>query len=220
MTSLLSGGSLGRYQIIEEIGRGGMATVFKAFDPQLGRDVAIKVLASFNTEDPTFVERFRNEAQSVGGLNHPNILAVHDFGEDKGFTYIVMEFPTGGTLKDRLDRRLSVAEALELLTPLAAALDYAHGRGVMHRDIKPANVLLDEGGRPVLADFGLARLMGGASGLTGTGSVLGTAEYMAPEQALGRTLDHKADLYAFEIGIANAAVLLETLSNRRFPPSC
>ena len=141
------------------------------------------------------MERFRNEAQSVAGLNHPNILAVHDFGEDKEFTYIVMEYLTGGTLKDRLDRRLSVDEALEILTPLASALDYAHGRGVIHRDIKPSNVLHDEEGRPVLADFGLARLMGGASGMTGTGSVLGTAEYMA----LGRTLDHKADLYAFGV---------------------
>ena len=199
MTSLLPGGRLGRYQVIEEIGRGGMATVFRALDPSLKRDVAIKVLPSYMSEDPSFVDRFSHEAQAVAGLVHPNIIRVYDFGEDKGFSFIVMEYVAGGTLVDRLDRPLEVSEAVRFIGPLGAALQYAHGQRVVHRDIKPSNVLLDQAGRPILADFGLARMLEGSAYLTQAGEVLGTAEYMAPEQALGRQADQRSDLYALGI---------------------
>ena len=199
MTSLLPGGRLGRYQVIEEIGRGGMATVFRALDPSLKRDVAIKVLPSYMSEDPSFVDRFSQEAQAVAGLVHPNIIRVFDFGEDKGFSFIVMEYVSGGTLVDRLDRPLEVSEAVEFIGPLGEALQYAHGQGVVHRDIKPSNVLLNEAGRPILADFGLARMLEGSAYLTQAGEVLGTAEYMAPEQGLGRQADQRSDLYSLGI---------------------
>ena len=199
MASLLPGGSLGRYQVVEEIGRGGMAVVFRAFDPRLERDVAVKVLPSHSSEDPTYVERFRNEARAVARLNHPNILRVHDFGEDKGFIYLVTEYLTGGTLRDRIGKPILLDSVIETLTPLASALDYAHSRDVIHRDIKPANILLDEEGTPILTDFGLARLMEAGAKVTGTGAVVGTPEYISPEQALGRPVDHRCDLYAFGV---------------------
>ena len=217
MVSLPSGSRLGRYQILELIGRGGMASVFRAHDPQLNRHVAVKVLPSFQAEDPTFVERFRQEAQAVARLSHPNIIQVHDFGDDKGFSYIVMEYLTGGTFSDRLRRSLPLAEALDLLTPLAQALEYAHGEGIVHRDLKPANVLLDNAGRSKLSDFGLARLLEGSAGLTRADAVLGTPEYMAPEQALGRPADQKSDLYA--LGIIVYQMLLGQTPFRGETPS-
>ena len=206
MTSLLPGGRLGRYQVIEQIGRGGMATVFRALDPSLKRDVAIKVLPSYMSEDPSFVDRFSHEAQAVAGLVHPNIIRVYDFGEDKGFSFIVMEHVTGGTLVDRLDQPLEISEALGFTRPLGEALQYAHGQGVIHRDIKPSNVLLDEAGRPILADFGLARMLEGSAYLTQGGEVLGTAEYMAPEQALGRQADQRSDMYSLGIVVYQMVV--------------
>ena len=215
--SMLPGSVLGRYQIVEGIGRGGMASVFRAVDPELNRDVAIKVLPSFQTEDPTFVERFRQEAQAVARLTHPNIIRVHDFGEDKGFTYIVMEYVTGGTLMDRLNRQLPLADVVDLVSPIAQALDYAHGQGIVHRDIKPANVLLDANGTPILTDFGLARMLEGGAALTRAGAAMGTPEYMAPEQALGRTVDQKADLYAF--GVVVYQMLTRKLPFRGDTPS-
>ena len=199
MTSLLPGGSLGRYQVVEEIGRGGMAVVFRAFDPVLDREVALKALSSYEADDPTFVERFRNEARSVARLSHSNIVQIHDFGEDKGFVYIVMELLTSGTLKDRLVERFSLTESLELLRPLAGALDYAHEQGVIHRDIKPSNVLLTAAGKPVLCDFGIAQILQQSPSLTRTGAAVGTPEYMAPEQALGQSPDRRADLYAMAV---------------------
>ena len=197
--SLLPGSTLGRYQVVEAIGRGGMASVFRAHDPELNRFVAIKVLPSFHADDPTFVQRFRQEAQAVARLSHPNVIQVHDFGEDKGFSYIVMELVTGGTLRDRMGRRMPLTEAMGLIVPLAAALDYAHQRGVIHRDIKPTNVLLDPDGRPLLSDFGLARLLENSAGLTRPDTIMGTPEYMAPELALGQRADQRADLYALGI---------------------
>ena len=196
MVSLPSGSKLGRYQVTDLLGHGGMASVFKASDPELNRFVAVKVLPSYHAEDPTFVERFRREAQAIAGLNHPNIIQVHDFGEDKGFIYIVMEYVTGGTLEDRLKDRYTLDDVLELISPLADALDYAHRQGIIHRDMKPANVLLDDGGKPILTDFGLARVLESSAGLTRTDAIVGTPEYMAPEQALGGSVDHRADLYS------------------------
>ena len=199
MESLLPGSSLGRYQLVEWIGRGGMASVFRALDPQLKRHVAIKVLPSYQAADPTFVERFKREAQAVARLNHPNIVRIHDFGDDKGFTYIVMELVTGGSLQERMDRRFSLTEVLHLVTPLAQALESAHGEGIVHRDIKPSNVLLDAEGNPILSDFGLARMLEGSAGLTRPDSVLGTPAYMSPEQALGRPADQRSDIYSLAV---------------------
>jgi tRNA A-37 threonylcarbamoyl transferase component Bud32 len=199
MVSHLTGGTLGRYNILEAVGRGGMATVFRAFDSQLGRVVALKVMPSFRAEEPAFLERFRNEARAVAQLSHPNILRVHDFGEDKGFTYLVMEFLTGGTIKDLLNRRLTLSETLSLLAPLADALDYAHANGVVHRDIKSSNIMLDANGNSVLTDFGLARIMRRTESLTREGLVIGTAEYMSPEQALGRPVDRRSDIYSLGV---------------------
>ena len=173
--------------------------MFKAYDPELNRHVAIKVLPSYRPDDPTFVERFRREAQAVASLNHPNIIKIYDFGEDKGFSYILMEHITGGTLEDLLGDRLPLTRVLDLVAPLAEALESAHGQGIIHRDIKPANVLLKEDGKPILSDFGLARSLEGGAGLTKADTVMGTPEYMSPEQALGRPADQRSDLYALAI---------------------
>jgi len=199
MASLLPGSILGRYEIVDLIGRGGMATVYKAHDPLLGRDVAVKVLVSYSLDDPLFLERFTQEAQAIARLSHPNILQVYDFGEDKGFAYIVTEFIPGGTLQDRMGSPLSVGDAVALLRPLAGALDYAHSQDIVHRDIKPSNVLLADGRRPVLADFGLSKVMSELSRVTSAGIPVGTPEYMAPEQGLGRDADFKSDLYSLGV---------------------
>ena len=200
MVTIAPGSSLGRYRIIEQIGQGGMATVFRAHDPTLDREVAIKVLPSYHMDDPTFADRFAQEARTAAGLRHANILQIYDFGEDKGFTYIVTELVTGGTLQDKLGPEpLSVAETIRLMSPLADALDYAHAQGIIHRDIKPANVLLDEDQRPILADFGLARMLEASIRLTQASQALGTPEFMSPEQAKGGDTDHRSDLYAFGV---------------------
>ena len=199
MVALPPGSRLGRYQVLEQIGRGGMATVFRAYDPVLDRHVALKVMPSFQAEDPTFVARFKQEAQAVAALSHPNIIQVHDFGEDKGFTFIVMEYLTGGTLLRHMTDPLPISEVLKWVIPLARALEYAHGEGIIHRDVKPANVLIDDNGDIKLSDFGLARLLAGSAGLTAKDTVLGTPEYMAPEQALGLPADQKSDLYSLGV---------------------
>ena len=200
MVSIPPGSALGRYRVVEQLGRGGMATVFRAHDPTLDRYVAVKVLPSYYTEDPTFVGRFSQEAQTIARLSHPNILQIYDFGEDKGFTYIVSELVPGGTLLDRLGSGpLSTEETLHFMRPLAEALDYAHAQRIIHRDLKPANILLDAEARPILADFGLARMLESSTRFTQTSQALGTPEYMAPEQAMGGDADHRSDLYAFGI---------------------
>lgn len=200
MVSLFPGSSLGRYRVIEQLGRGGMATVFKCHDPNLDRHVAVKVLPSYYTEDPTFVGRFAQEARTVASLNNPNILQIFDFGDDKGFTYIVTEMVSGGTLEDKLTGDpLPIEDVLRYMRPLAQALDYAHASGIIHRDLKPANVLLSEDDRPILADFGLARMLESAVRFTQANQALGTPEYMAPEQAMGADADHRSDLYAVGI---------------------
>ena len=202
MVSIPPGSSLGRYRVIEQLGRGGMATVFRCHDPNLDRYVAVKVLPSFHTDDPTFTARFSQEAQTVAKLNHPNILQIYDFGEDKGFTYIVSELVPGGDLQDMLEgTAMPALEVLKFMGPLAEALDYAHAAGIVHRDLKPANVLLDNDGRAILADFGLARMLESTTRFTQASQALGTPEYMAPEQAMGADADHRSDLYAFGVMI-------------------
>jgi hypothetical protein len=205
---VVPGAQLGQYRIVEQVGRGGMATVYKAFQPALNRYVAVKVLPAFYAEDPQFLERFRQEAQTVSQLRHPNILAVFDFGEQDGVTFMVSEFLSGGTLEQLLGGPLPPERVVELLRPVAAALDYAHARGTIHRDVKPSNVMLTEDGTPVLTDFGLARIVSGSTRLTATGVSVGTPEYMAPEQAAGESTTAASDRYALGI------VLYEMLTGR------
>ncbi len=202
------GAVVGSYRVMERIGRGGMATVFRAYQPALDRQVALKVLPEFFAEEETYRERFQQEAMSVARLRHPNILQVFDFGDADGIAYIVMELVEGGTLSDRLGEPMQLDAVLSLLEPLAAALDYAHSRGVLHRDIKPSNVLLREDGTPVLADFGLAKLAGARRRLTESGMVMGTPEYMSPEQAGDDQVGPASDRYAM------AVVAYEMLTGR------
>ena len=193
------GAVLGSYRVMERIGRGGMATVFRAYQPALDRQVALKVLPDFFAEEETYRRRFQQEAMSVARLRHPNILQVFDFGDADGIAYIVMELIEGGTLSERLGEPMQLDAVLSLLEPLAAALDYAHSRGVLHRDIKPSNVLLRDDGTPVLADFGLARMAGALRRLTETGMVMGTPEYMSPEQAGDDQIGPASDRYAMAV---------------------
>ncbi len=194
----VTGLTLGQYEIGERIGSGGMATVYRGRQISLNREVAIKVLPAHFSNDETFVERFKQEAVSVANLRHPNILSVIDFGEQNGIIYMVTEFVPGGNLAERLGVPLDLDDVLGVMTPLASALDYAHSRGIVHRDLKPANVLMTLTDEPILADFGLARILEGTR-LTRSGSALGTPEYMAPEQAMAATVSAATDIYAFGI---------------------
>ncbi|CAA9548432.1 MAG: tolB protein precursor, periplasmic protein involved in the tonb-independent uptake of group A colicins [uncultured Thermomicrobiales bacterium] len=210
----LDGKTLSRYRIEAQIGRGGMASVYRATDPAFRRTVAIKVLAPHLARDPQFVERFLREAHSSAHLQHPHIIPVYDVGEQDGLAFLVMQYVDGGTLRDRLNgqegKRLPTAEALAILRPVALALDYAHRQGVIHRDIKPNNILLSSQGYPLLADFGIAKVLEAEhlSSITATGMLVGTPEYMSPEQAQGMPVDGRSDLYAL------ATVLYEALTGR------
>ena len=197
--SLHPGVAVGSYQIAERIGRGGMATVYRAYHPALDRMVAIKVLPEFFAEDAIYRERFQHEAWSIARLKHENILQVFDYGNEDGVAYIVMELVGGGTLADRLGAPMQLDSVLSVLEPLAAALDYAHSRGVLHRDIKPTNILLRDDGTPVLADFGLAKMTDAVRRLTTSGTVMGTPEYMSPEQASDDRLGPASDRYSLAV---------------------
>ncbi|MGH7760199.1 MAG: protein kinase domain-containing protein [Candidatus Dormibacteraceae bacterium] len=197
--SLEAGAVLGAYTIVEQIGRGGMATVYKAHHAGLDRYVAIKVLPDFFAEDEEYRHRFQHEARSIARLKHPNILNVYDFGQECGITYLVLELVGGGTLSDRLGGQMELQEVVTFLRPLAGALDHAHSQGVLHRDIKPSNILLHKDGTPVLADFGLAKMAAPVKKLTASGIVLGTPEYMSPEQASGGPIGPASDIYALGI---------------------
>jgi len=172
--------------------------VYKAHHWALDRDVAIKVLPDFFAEDEGYRERFQQEARSVAKLKHPNILNVFDFGQETGITYLVLELVEGGTLAERLGRPMDLEDVVRILRPIASALDYAHSQGIVHRDIKPSNILIHRDGTPVLADFGLAK-MAGAQKLTATGMVLGTPEYMSPEQSTGERIGPASDRYSFAV---------------------
>ena len=191
--------TIGPYQLEERIGRGGMATVYRAYHPALDRRVAVKVLPDFFAEDSVYRQRFQDEARSVARLRHPHIVEIFDFGDDGGVPYIVMELVEGGNLADRLREPMPLDLVLQTLEPVADALDYAHSRGVLHRDIKPSNILLRKDGAPVLADFGLAALEGRERRLTATGSAMGTPEYMSPEQASGGQVGPTSDLYSLAV---------------------
>jgi serine/threonine-protein kinase len=189
----------GRYRIIRRLGSGGMADVYLAEDTQLGRNVALKLLYRRFAEDEEFVERFRREASSAAGLQHPNIVQVFDRGEWDGTYYIAMEFLTGRNLTQvvRDHGALDPALAVDLTIQILKAARFAHRRGVVHRDIKPHNVIVDDEGRAKVTDFGIARA--GASDMTETGSIMGTAQYLSPEQAQGHPVDSRADLYSIGI---------------------
>src|SRR2546428_5624168 len=194
-----TGMTLGPYRVIERIGRGGMASVHRAYHPGLDRYVAIKVLPDFFADDPGYRERFQQEARSVARLKHPNILEVFDFGYEEGLAYLVLELVEGGTLQDRVGSPMELREVILMLDQLAGALDHAHAHGILHRDIKPSNILLHKDGTPVLADFGLARMAGSLRRLTSSGTVMGTPEYMSPEQAADEPIGPASDLYSFAI---------------------
>jgi len=196
----------GRYRLVERIGSGGMADVWRATDPELDRDVAIKVLHENFARDSEFVERFRREASSAAGLQHPNVVSIYDRGTYEGSYYIAMELIEGSSLRDLITRGLEPGEAIEVTRQVLAAASFAHGRGIVHRDLKPMNVLIDREGRVKVADFGIARA--GNSEITQTGSVMGTAQYLSPEQAQGVDVGPGTDIYS--IGV----MLFEMLTGR------
>ena len=203
--------TLGKYTLGALLGQGGMGAVYRSHHPLLNRPVAIKVMLANIAADPQAHQRFLREAQVVAVLSHPNIVNIFDVDVQDGQPYIVMDFAPGGSLAARLQAGpIALDETLRLAIPLADALAYAHGQGLIHRDLKPANVLLRPDGSPVLADFGLARPIIGdsAAQITATGAVMGTLAYMAPEQFSGRPADARADMYAFGV------MLYEMLTGR------
>jgi ligand-binding sensor domain-containing protein/tRNA A-37 threonylcarbamoyl transferase component Bud32 len=196
-----TGKRLGSYQLLEQIGQGGMATIFKAYQPSMDRYVAVKILPRHFTEDETFEARFTQEAHTLARLEHPHILPVHDYGEQEGITYLVMRYVEAGTLKELIAREgvLELDEIARIVEQVGHALGYAHSQGVVHRDIKPSNVLIDERGDVFLTDFGIAKLVAGTSQFTATGAVVGTPAYMSPEQGLGEMVDQRSDIYSLGV---------------------
>lgn len=190
----------GRYRLDAQVGTGGMSTVFRAFDTVLERQVAIKLMHREIASDSDQLERFRREARAVAQLNHHNIVGVIDAGEDENTPYIVFEFVEGETLKERIRRfgRLEIAEAVAYAIEIGRALECAHAQRLVHRDVKPQNVLIDPDGRAKVTDFGIARSLE-AHGLTATGRVLGTTDYVAPEQALGHDVTKQSDVYSLGV---------------------
>src|SRR5436305_6066228 len=197
----------GRYELEQLLGRGGMSEVYRAHDRELGRRVALKLLAP-----DADTARFEREARAVASLAHPNITQVYDYGSSEGRPYMVLEYVPGGTLEERLKngKPLPDDETFAISAGIAAGLAHAHARGVVHRDLKPANVLFDEDGRPKLADFGIARMAAGEGTLTEAGTVLGTAAYISPEQASGEPATAASDVYSF-------GVMLFRMLTRRLP---
>ena len=192
----------GRFRLDEKIGSGGMSTVYRAFDPTLERWVAIKMMHRDISSDPDQLERFRREARTVARLNHPHVVTVIDAGEDDGAPYIVFEYVEGETLKERIRRlgSLPVPEAVAYAIEIGRALSSAHAHRLVHRDVKPQNVLIDADGRAKVTDFGIARSLE-AHGLTAAGRVLGTTDYVSPEQAMGHDVTEQSDIYSLGICI-------------------
>src|SRR5581483_3431398 len=214
------GQTIAHYTILEKLGEGGMGVVYKARDTHLDRFVAIKVLPPEKLGDVDRKRRFEQEAKAASALNHPNIVTVHDIASDDGVEFIVMEFIAGRTLGDLIGQHgLSLEETLSLATQISDALGQAHAAGIVHRDLKPANILVTEDGRVKIVDFGLAKLLGtegcdvtltiGGASRTVSGAIIGTIAYMSPEQAEGKSVDARCDVFAF------GSVLYEMLTGRR-----
>src|SRR5690242_9920898 len=218
----------GRYRLESVLGRGGMSEVYRAHDLELGRRVALKLLAPDADS-----ARFEREARAAASLAHPNVMQLYDYGEDNGRPYMVLEFVPGGTLEERFaaakGKPLPDDESQAIAAGIAAGLAHAHSRGVVHRDLKPANVLFDDDGRPKIGDFGIARLAAGTGTLTEAGTVLGTAAYISPEQATGEPATPASDVYSFGVLLfrmltgtlpftAGDALTLVDMHRRRPPP--
>lgn len=199
MSDDLLGVTLGHCVIEEMLGQGGMARVYRGRQENLDRDVAIKVLPPYYAADPAFIERFKLEARAMARLSHPNIITVHDAGEENGRLYIIMEYISGGTLKQRMAAGIQMRDITRIIREIASALSYAHGMGIVHRDIKPVNVLMDTNGRAVLSDFGIAKVLATSAALTHAGAGVGTPEYMSPEQCRGTPVDARTDIYALGV---------------------
>ncbi len=226
------GKQLGQYEIMAEIGRGGMAVVYKAWQPSLGRPVAIKVLPFHLASDEGFLARFRREAIAAAQLNHSNIVTIHDVGQAGDTHFMVMEYLEGQSLYDTLKATgpLPLERVIHIVDQVASALDYAHQRGLVHRDIKPANIILRPDDHATLTDFGIVKALSGTS-LTQTGTMVGTPQYMAPEQVQGEIVDHRADVYALGIvcyemlaGVppftGDTAAVLYAQAHKPPPPLC
>ncbi|HLF24755.1 MAG TPA: serine/threonine-protein kinase [Anaerolineae bacterium] len=195
----LSNQTLGQYRLIKPIGAGGMATIYKAYQPALDRVVAIKILPEFLLNQPGFIDRFKIEAQAVAKLDHPHIVPIYDFGQAGQAPYLVMKYVPAGTLKDLLTEPLEPQRAAAILRQIAEALDHAHQQGVVHRDVKPSNVLMQDGRWVQLTDFGLAKILTHTSQLTASGASVGTPDYMSPEQAQGERVDARSDIYSLGV---------------------
>ncbi len=195
----LAGRSIGPYRLVERIGQGGMAAVYKAVDTRDDRVLAVKILTAMAAAEPELVQRFLREAKLLTRLRHPNIVPVEDFGEADGHMYLVMPLYTAGGLNDRLEHgAMTPQEGSQLIAQVSSALEYAHNQGIVHRDIKPSNILLDDQGNALLSDFGLARVADASVSLTGS-SILGTPAYIAPEQVRGDAIDPRTDQYSLGI---------------------
>jgi len=191
---------IGRYEIKSELGRGGMATVYKAYDPRFEREVALKVLPREMMHDPSFRIRFEREAKTIASLEHPAIVPVYDVGEEDEQPYFVMRHMTGGSLADKIEKGpVSLREAARLMDRLGPALDQAHSKGIIHRDLKPGNILFDPAGEPYISDFGIAKIAQSQSTTVTGGAIIGTPAYMSPEQAQGETIDGRSDIYALGV---------------------
>src|SRR5216683_7048885 len=219
--AVVAGQKIGPYEVAGQIGAGGMGEVYKARDPRLGRDVAIKVLPAIFSSDPDRLQRFAQEARAAAALNHPNILAIFDIGEDKGAPYVVSELLEGETLRERLrSGALSTRKAIDFALQIAHGLAAAHEKGIVHRDLKPENLFITHDNRVKILDFGLAKLTrpeehssaGDAPTMqvaTDPGVVMGTVGYMSPEQVRGKPADHRSDIFSF------GSILYEMLSGKR-----
>jgi tRNA A-37 threonylcarbamoyl transferase component Bud32 len=200
---------IGRYEVKAELGRGGMATVYQAYDPRFEREVAIKVLPREMLHDPQFRVRFEREAKTIAMLEHPAIVPVYDFGEEDGQPYFVMRYMTGGSLSDRLKKGpIPLPEVARLFERLAPALDDAHAKGIIHRDLKPGNILFDQYNEPYVSDFGIAKLSASQTNVTGS-AIVGTPAYMSPEQAQGEGIDGRSDIYGMGV------ILFEMLTGKQ-----